>query len=311
MKKIEDEKHLLFCYNKIGEIMNGVLLVKKEIGMTSRDVVDDISKIFHTKKVGHTGTLDPMAEGLLIVCIGEGTKLVELLTHDEKEYIAEVTLGIITDTLDKEGAVLKEEFVHKTKEEIETILKSMVGSYEQEVPIYSAIKKNGKKLYEYAREGKEIELPKREVTIHSLTLVKEPIYQDGKTIFQIKTKVSKGTYIRSLVRDIASNLGTIGMMSKLVRTKVGSYELKDAHTILEYQKGTPIMSIKEALKDFPSATVSKELEERIKHGSILNKENYSCPILFLNQEGNVLAIYKEYEKDKNKMKPWKVFAEKK
>lgn len=311
MKKIEDEKHLLFCYNKIGEIMNGVLLVKKEIGMTSRDVVDDISKIFHTKKVGHTGTLDPMAEGLLIVCIGEGTKLVELLTHDEKEYIAEVTLGIITDTLDKEGTVLKEESVHKTKEEIETILKSMVGSYEQEVPIYSAIKKNGKKLYEYAREGKKIKLPKREVTIHSLTLVKEPIYQDGKTIFQIKTKVSKGTYIRSLVRDIASNLGTIGMMSKLVRTKVGSYELKDAHTILEYQKGTPIMSIKEALKDFPSATVSKEFEEKIKHGSILNKENYSCPILFLNQEGNVLAIYKEYEKDKSKMKPWKVFAEKK
>ena len=136
--------------------MNGVLVVNKEKDYTSRDIVNIISKALKTKKVGHTGTLDPLATGVLVVTVGEATKISELLTSSFKEYIADIELGIETDTLDITGNILKEETVFKTKEEIENILSSMIGSYDQEVPIYSAVKINGKKLYEYAREKEEV-----------------------------------------------------------------------------------------------------------------------------------------------------------
>ncbi len=309
MKKIEeDEISSSFCYTIDGDVMNGIFLVNKESGMTSRDVVDRIGKIFHTKKVGHTGTLDPMAEGLLIVCVGEATKLVEILTHEEKEYLAEVTLGIATDTLDHEGTVLEKCDVFKTKEEIEAVLQSMIGSYEQEVPIYSAVKIQGHKLYEYARKGEKIELPKRKVVVYSLSLASVVRYENGKTIFSIKTRVSKGTYIRSLVRDIAKNLGTIGMMSKLKRTKVGDFSLDHAYTIEEYQNGYgKAKEMMEVLSSFPFYTVDKKMEEKICHGALLLKGDYKTPLVFCNEEGKILALYREYEKDHTLIKPWKMF----
>lgn len=180
--------------------MSGILVVYKEAGMTSRDVVNKVGKLLHTKKIGHTGTLDPIATGVLVLCVGSATKIVELLTATEKEYIAEVTLGIETDTLDNTGSILKKENVLISKEQIEAVLKSMVGDYLQEVPLYSAIHVNGKKLYEYARNKEEVKLPTRMVSIYSLELLQ---YNENK--FTIKTKVSKGTYIRSLIRDISKN----------------------------------------------------------------------------------------------------------
>lgn len=286
--------------------MNGIILINKESGYTSRDVVNIVGKKFQTRKVGHTGTLDPMAEGLLVLCIGSATKLVEVLTHDEKEYIAEITLGVLTDTLDKEGTILKEENVHKEKEEIETVLQDRIGTYMQEVPIYSAVKIQGKKLYEYAREGKEIELPKREVEIKELELLGDVHYQDGKTIFQIRTVVSKGTYIRALIKDIASSLNTIGMMSKLNRTRVGNFLLKDS-VRLETLNENCLIPSKEALKEYPMVEVDEILEEKIKNGSLLPNVYLELPLLFVNKKGELLALYKLYEKDITKIKPWKMF----
>ena len=288
--------------------MDGILLVNKEKGYTSRDIVNMVGKELHTNKIGHTGTLDPMAEGLLVLCIGKATKLVDVLTMDQKEYIAEVTLGLSSDTLDLEGTILKEEVVHKTKEEIEEVLKTMIGTYEQEVPIYSAIKVKGKKLYEYAREKKEIELPKREVTIHELELLGEVRYEGGKTIFQIRTVVSKGTYIRSLVRDLAKRWNTIGVMSKLTRTKVGNFLLQDSITLEELkQQKYSLLPLEEVLKTYPMVLVDFYLEEKIRHGAILENRYEQLPIVFVNEKKEVLALYQEYEKDSKKIKPWKMF----
>ena len=189
--------------------MNGVFLVDKEAGVTSRDVVNEIIKKTETNKVGHTGTLDPLATGVLAVCVGRATKLVDYLTNADKTYIAEITLGIETDTLDLEGSVLKEEIPMITDENIFQAVMSMKGKYEQEVPIYSAIKVNGKKLYEYAREGIAVELPKREVEIYDISVVSPVVRENNKIVFSVECSVSKGTYIRSLVRDIAYKLNTI------------------------------------------------------------------------------------------------------
>ena len=164
--------------------MNGVFIIDKPKGITSRDVVNKISKVIGTKKVGHTGTLDPLATGVLVVCVGVATKLVDELTSMDKEYIATVTLGIKTDTLDIEGKVEEDISSIKTKDEIVKCLNSFKGIYSQEVPKYSAIKVNGRKLYEYAREGIDIELPKRDVNIKEIELMNDIIYDNNIIIIQ-------------------------------------------------------------------------------------------------------------------------------
>lgn len=283
--------------------MSGILVVYKEAGMTSRDVVDKVGHFLHTKKVGHTGTLDPMATGILILCVGKATKIVELLTATEKEYIAEITLGIETNTLDSTGIILKQEKVSISKQQIEAVLKSMVGEYLQEVPLYSAVHVDGKKLYEYARNKEEVKLPSRIVSIYSLELLQ---YSGNK--FTIKTKVSKGTYIRSLVRDIAKKMNTVGIMSKLERVKQGSFELKDCVTLEDIENNEyHFLSIKEALKNYPHFEVDEELKLKIKNGQILKNEFGNSIILFLDQDQAPLALYHTYEKDKTYLKPWKMF----
>lgn len=283
--------------------MSGILVVYKEAGMTSRDVVNKVGKLLHTKKIGHTGTLDPIATGVLVLCVGSATKIVELLTATEKEYIAEVTLGIETDTLDNTGSILKKENVLISKEQIEAVLKSMVGDYLQEVPLYSAIHVNGKKLYEYARNKEEVKLPTRMVSIYSLELLQ---YNENK--FTIKTKVSKGTYIRSLIRDISKKLNTVGIMSKLERIKQGAFELKDCVTLEDIEKGNySFISIKEALKKYPFIKVDEKMEKKIKNGQILKNDFGFSIVLFLDQNENPLALYHIYEKDQEYLKPWKMF----
>ena len=177
--------------------MDGIILIDKEKGVTSRDVVNDLVHIFHTKKVGHTGTLDPLATGVLVCTIGKYTKLNEILTSTYKEYIAEFKLGIKTDTYDIEGAILEENSVDLTNEEIINAITSFKGRYMQEVPIYSSVKVNGKKLYDYARSNIEVLLPKREVDIKELEILS---IEDK--IIKIKCLVSKGTYIRILVLNL-------------------------------------------------------------------------------------------------------------
>ena len=211
--------------------MNGFFLVDKEIGCTSRDVVNEIIKKVETQKVGHTGTLDPLATGVLVVCVGKATKLVNMLTCEYKEYEAEITLGVKTDTYDITGNIIEEKIANVTEEEIKNVLNKFIGEYEQEVPIYSAVKVNGKKLYEYARNNENVILPKRRVEINDLKLISNIRKVDNRIIFKIWTRVSKGTYIRSLVNDIARSLKTIGVMSSLRRTKLGSVNIAQCKQI--------------------------------------------------------------------------------
>lgn len=288
--------------------MNGILLVNKKENWTSRDVVNKVGKILGTKKVGHTGTLDPLATGVLVLCIGSATKLNEILTSTYKEYEAEITLGLLTDTLDITGNELKEEKVKVNKEQILKALNKMTGKYVQEVPIYSAVKVNGRKLYEYARAGESVELPKREVDIKELELIGNIKYTDNKTIFNIRCLVSKGTYIRALVNDIANSLNTIGVMSKLTRTKQGKFKLENCYKIEDIESGNyKLISIAEALNNFPKVVVDGYLENLIKNGAVINDEWKQEHILFIDKNNCLLALYKSYDKDKTKLKPWKMF----
>lgn len=287
--------------------MDGIVLINKEKNCTSRDVVNQVSKILKTKKIGHTGTLDPIATGVLVLCIGKATKLVEVITSYDKEYEAEVILGIKTDTKDITGKILKEEKAIISKENIEECLKKMIGTYNQTVPIYSAVKINGKKLYEYARNNEEIKLPKRKVTIKELKLISDITYEKEKTKFKIKCHVSKGTYIRSLIEDIATNLNTIGTMENLKRTKQGNFQITSANTIQDIENNKfKIYPIEEILEKFYKIEMTDDLYFKIKNGSII-KNNYNHDIVAFTKNDKVIAIYKEYSKDKTLLKPWKMF----
>ena len=270
---------------------NGILVINKDKGYTSRDVVNVISKLFGTKKVGHNGTLDPLATGVLVICLNRYTKLNELLASNEKEYIAEVTLGIKTDTLDIEGKVLEEKETFVNKEDLEKTLKKYETTYEQEVPIYSAVKVNGKKLYEYARSGEKVILPKKKVTIKKIELLK---FKDNK--FTFKCLVSKGTYIRSLIRDILDDLGVIGTMSNLTRTKQGVFDIENSYSLEDVRNGNYKLLLVKDVLDIDKITVSDELKFKILNGNKV-KGNYSNKVLFLDEDGGELAIYKKDNDD--------------
>lgn len=282
--------------------MNGIFFVDKEIGCTSRDVVNEIIKKVETRKVGHTGTLDPLATGVLVVCVGKATKLVNMLTCEYKEYEAEITLGIKTDTYDITGNIIEEQIPNVTKEDIEKVLKSFIGEYNQEVPIYSAVKINGKKLYEYARNNESVILPKRNVEIKDLKLISNITIKDNRIIFKIWTRVSKGTYIRALVNDIAHTLKTIGVMSSLRRTKLGNISVAQCKHIDDITLKS-LIPVKEVLKDYPFVYVDNVLKNDILNGKIIDNIYQNERIVFLDKNDLVLAIYKTYDKDKSKMKP--------
>ena len=283
--------------------MDGIIVVNKPKGLTSRDVVNKICKIFNTKKVGHTGTLDPLATGVLIICVGKATKLVEILTSEEKEYIASVKLGILTDTLDTDGNIIKKEDINLDKEELEKIINSFKKEYMQEVPVYSAVKINGKKLYEYARNGEDIKLPSRLVNIKNIELLE----YDNNISYKFKTLVSKGTYIRSLINDINKDLNVIGSMSELIRTKQGKYKLEDAYTLEEIENNNfKLFSITDVLIDENCVLIDDEAFERVKNGAILNNIYDKDEVTFI-YNNEVIAIYKKYDKDNTKLKPFKMF----
>lgn len=282
--------------------MDGILIINKTSGMTSRDVVNIICKELGTKKVGHTGTLDPIAEGVLVVCVGKATKLVEILTSNDKEYIATVKLGMLTDTLDVDGNILKKETTTIQKDELMKALNSFKGSYDQEVPIYSAVKINGKKLYEYARNNEEVELPKRRVQIKDIELLE--LSNDS---YKFRVSVSKGTYIRSLIKDINDKLGIIGIMSGLTRTRQGYFKIEDSYTLEDIKNNNyKLLSIKNVLKEDFCVIIDNTYFSIIKNGAIIDNVYNKDRVVFI-YEDEVIAIYKTYEKDNTKMKPYKMF----
>ena len=205
--------------------MDGVIIINKQKNFTSHDVVNVIRKKLNTKKVGHTGTLDPNATGVLPILVGKATKISKYLIEHDKTYIATIKLGEKTDTGDSEGQVIEEKLVPTDlkEEDINNTLQSFLGKQKQVPPMYSAIKINGKKLYEYAREGKEVKLEAREVEIYKIQLLE---YKNSKIKFEVEC--SKGTYIRTLCEDIAKKLGTVGYMEELQRTKVNNFKIGDS-----------------------------------------------------------------------------------
>ncbi len=266
--------------------MNGILIVNKSEGFTSRDVVNKLSKIFNTKKIGHTGTLDPIAKGVLVVVIGKYTKLCEDLTQTFKEYIATFKLGILTDTLDITGEILDEKDVTVTEEEIRNVIAGYKCVYDQEVPIYSSVKINGRKLYEYARNGEYVVLPKRKVDIKNIEVI-----DINKDIVKIKCLVSKGTYIRSLIRDIGSSLNTFATMTDLIRIKQGIFDIRDSYTLEDIENGNYKLINIEDVMDICVVENDTYLKDVI-NGVKLKLDIKNEYILF-KHEGNNIALYKK------------------
>lgn len=278
---------------------SGVLVVNKKKNMTSRDVVNEVSHLLGIKKIGHTGTLDPIAEGVLVLTIGKATKLGEILSSFSKEYIATVEIGKLTDTLDITGKVLKEKECTK-KIDYQKLLETFHKTYMQEVPLYSAVKVKGKKLYQYAREEKEVTLPKKEVTIERISLVEQ-----NQNSFKFQCRVTKGTYIRSLIRDMGKRMDEYFSMSELERTKQGNFSISNAYTLDQIQSNQfQILSIEKVLDQYPSMVVENDLEKKVKNGcKIPNDYHFHDQVVLKNKKGRVLAIYKV---EKTDLKPYKM-----
>ena len=274
----------------------GIVLVDKEVNYTSRDIVNILCKVFNNKKIGHTGTLDPIASGVLVVLVGKYTKLGNVLTALDKEYIAEIKLGIKTDTLDITGEVLEKKDFLVDKEKVREVLESFLGEYHMEVPLYSAIKVDGKRLYQYAREKKKVELPIKNVRIEEIELLS--LKGD---IIRFRVKVEKGTYIRSLIRDICEKLGTVGTMNSLVRIRQGNFRLEDAYTLEDIKKGNyKVLSIKDILKVREYEIRDDEFGKKVFNGNKIDRDFLEDLILF-TYKGEEVALY---QKNNDEYKPF-------
>lgn len=265
--------------------MKGILLLNKAQNKTSRDMVNELNHIFDMNKIGHTGTLDPLATGVLVICIGKYTKLVDELSALQKEYVAQIKVGLKTDTLDITGNVVEERVCQFNKEDIKNVFNNIKGKFVQTIPAYSAKKINGKKLYEYARKGEEIKLPKNEIEIFSIELLNI----DNDTI-TFKTVVSKGTYIRSLIDEICNRLNIIGTMNSLVRTKQGHFTLENSYTIEDIKNGKyKLLKAKDVLP-YPVYKLTDEEYQRVKNGNKMNF-NFNDKKIILEYDNNEVAIY--------------------
>ncbi|MBQ1801593.1 MAG: tRNA pseudouridine(55) synthase TruB [Lachnobacterium sp.] len=298
-------------------MINGIINIYKEKGFTSFDVVAKMRGIFHQKKIGHTGTLDPDAEGVLPVCLGKATKVCDLLTDTDKEYRAVLLLGKDTDTQDISGKVLKESTVEVEKIEVEEAIKSFVGDYAQIPPMYSALKVNGQKLVDLARKGIEVERKPRNVVIKYIKIEKIELPRVVMTV-----GCSKGTYIRTLCKDIGDKLGCFGCMEELVRTQAAGFKLNNAIKLTDLEELVAkdeyknyIVPIDSVLGDFPKLQTNKESHKFVCNGNKLSQNNLQkSEVVFKGDtsyrvydfENNFIGIYKYIEEDEI-LKPVKLF----
>ena len=301
--------------------LNGILPLWKPAGMTSHDCVIKIRKLLKTKNVGHTGTLDPNVTGVLPICVGQATKVVQYLTDAGKSYIGEVTIGVSTTTEDADGEVVKQKKIAKPikRDELLAVLNQLTGEIEQIPPMFSAVKVKGKRLYEYAREGISVERPKRRVTIYELTLLDDKEIFTGDTIrFSIKVNCSKGTYIRTLAVMIGEQLGYPAHMSNLVRIASAGIRQQDCFTFTEIEDKLDtdniddlLLPIEVALNELPKLEIHDTLASRVRNGAVLPIpepfENYEGPIAIIYQ-GKVIAIYKQHPTKVGMMKPDRVLV---
>ena len=285
--------------------LSGVINIYKEKNYSSHDVVNIVRRAFNRIKTGHTGTLDPQAEGVLPVCIGKATKLCDSIAADIKEYRAQMTLGITTDTEDHTGEVLEQKPVECTAEEITAAINSFVGEYEQIPPMYSAVKHEGRKLYDLARSGVEVERKARTITIHGISDIDFSLLDENKVSFSICC--SKGTYIRTLCKDIGEKLGCGAHMSALVRTRSGQFYAKDAITVDKFREYAEagelekvIIPIEKVLGDgFKTSKVAPKANKYLYNGNKINigflfNKNLTDEdkVLLYDKEGRLVGLYR-------------------
>lgn len=298
-------------------MINGIINVYKEAGYTSFDVVAKMRGIAGQRKIGHTGTLDPEATGVLPLVLGSATKLVDMLTDKKKEYIATFELGKETDTQDIWGNLISEKEVDITETQFREAVLSFIGDIRQIPPMYSALKVDGKKLYELAREGKEVERKARPVTIHDIEIIE----MDNKTA-KIRIQCSKGTYIRTLCHDIGKKLGCGAVMTSLLRTKSGNFNLEDAYRLDELQalkeKGEldkVVIPVDSIFEEYAKAVVDGEILKKVKNGNMiyinqmkktLSDVGKRNRIRIYDIEGRFLAIY-EKDAEKGVYSVWQMF----
>lgn len=299
---------------------NGILPLWKEPGMTSHDCVFRLRKILKTKKVGHTGTLDPQVDGVLPICLGRSTKVAEYITDQGKTYEAEVLIGFSTETEDAEGAVVDQDPSEKkiSRNQLETVLESLTGDIEQIPPMYSAVKVNGRKLYEYARKGETVERPVRTVRIDSIELLDHNDSWSGQNIrFRIRIRCGKGTYIRTLAVQIGQALGYPAHMSQLTRTESGSFTKAQCVTLAEVEDiaqngdiGSVLQPIAYGLSSFPFTELTPDLMFGIKNGQVLDAHPILLEKSFVvfTYGGEPVALYKRHPDKPGKMKPEKMFG---
>ena len=293
--------------------MDGVLNIRKEKGYTSFDVVAKLRGILHMKKIGHTGTLDPEAEGVLPVVLGKATKLVDLLTEKQKTYEALLHLGLETDTQDMTGTVLEEKPVEVTEEEVRTVIRSFLGEQQQIPPMYSALKVDGKKLYELAREGKTVERKPRAVQFYEIEIKKIEL-----PYVRFSVTCSKGTYIRTLCHDIGQKLGCGGCMEELLRTRSGNFVWEDSMTLAQVEEavrngtiGDRVISIGQVLKDYPEIFCTREGDRLLENGNALAErfvrgEHKEGWVRMYASDGTFTGIF-QWDKGKKKYYPVKMF----
>ena len=294
--------------------MNGILNVYKEPGFTSHDVVAKLRGICKQKKIGHTGTLDPEASGVLPVCLGNATKLCDLLTDKDKEYRAVLLLGVETDTQDTTGQILAEKEVNAGEEDVRSAILSFVGPYDQIPPMYSALKVDGKKLYELAREGKTVERKARPVKIFDIRIEKMELPEVTMTV-----SCSKGTYIRTLCHDIGMKLSVGGCMKELLRTKVGRFEIADSLTLTDLQKlkeedrlAEAVLPVEEVFKELLEIrSDTEEMDKLLKNGNpfrsravkdVKNGDKFRV----YHSDGTFIGVFK-YDEEKHMYYPEKIF----
>lgn len=302
--------------------MDGIINIYKEAGYTSHDVVAKLRGILRERKIGHTGTLDPQATGVLPVCIGKATKLCELLLDKEKAYEAVMLLGVTTDTEDMTGTVLTKTEAHITEEQLRHAAEKFTGKYGQVPPMYSALKVDGKRLYELARDGKEVERKPREVEIFENEPVSFVLDENGfvKTAV-IRIRCSKGTYIRSLLRDMGEYLGCGACMQSLVRVQAGEFVIADAVTLSEVELARDegrlselIRPIEAMLAKYPETSVKEEFERYLYNGNQLEKRMLATSLSFADGDGvrvydksGVLVGLYRWRSNRKQLQPDKMF----
>jgi tRNA pseudouridine55 synthase len=290
--------------------INGIFNVNKPAGMTSHDVVATIRRASQAPRVGHAGTLDPLATGVLLICMGQATRITEYLSDHDKKYRARVRLGIETDTYDAAGAVIAEQPVHVTRDQVETALQGFVGKLSQMPPAYSAIKQDGVPLYKLARQGVQVETAPREVEIYSVTLL-----DFAPPDVEIEVHCSKGTYIRSLAHDLGEKLGCGGHITALTRTALGHFTLEDSvgleplrEALAKGYAGQFLHPLDEALLDFEAIVVEPDVAKRLQQGNPLTSDRgYSTPLLRAYSRSGQLIGLLEPGETPGLWKPKKIF----